>query len=63
MKTAEEIRKDFISSETKELVKILENLDGKSVVLARTYMTALADKQKLEEQGKLIDAKRCSKKS
>lgn len=49
MKTAEEIRKEILSSETEEVAKILENLDENSIVLARTYMTALADRQKLEK--------------
>ena len=49
MKTAEEIRKEILSSETEEGGKILENLDENSIVLARTYMTALADRQKLEK--------------
>lgn len=44
MKTAEEIRKEILSSETEEVAKILENLDENSIVLARTYMTALADR-------------------
>ena len=49
MKTVEEIRKEIFSCETEEVAKILENLDENSIVLARTYMTALADRQKLEE--------------
>lgn len=49
MKMEEEIRKEILSSETEEVAKILENLDKNSIVLARTYMTALADRQKLEK--------------
>lgn len=49
MKGAEEIRKTILSSDTEEVAKILETLDGNSIVLARTYMTALADRQKLEK--------------
>lgn len=49
MKNAEEIRKEMLSSDTEDIVKILETLDKSSIVLARTYMTALADKQRLEE--------------
>lgn len=49
MKGAEEIRKTMFSSDTKEVAKILETLDENSIVLARTYMTALADRQKIEK--------------
>lgn len=49
MKGAEEIRKTILSSDTKEVTKILESLDENSIVLARTYMTALADRQKIEK--------------
>lgn len=49
MKGAEEIRKEMLSSDTEEVTKILETLDENSIVLARTYMTALADRQKLEK--------------
>lgn len=49
MKTAEEIRKDILSQETEEVAKILESLDERSTVLARTYMTALSDRQKLDK--------------
>lgn len=50
MKNEEETRKEMLSSDTMEVVKILETLDGKSIVLARTYMTALSDRQKMEEE-------------
>lgn len=49
MKDAEEIRKTILSSDTEEITKILETLDKNSIVLARTYMTALADRQKIEK--------------
>lgn len=49
MKGAEEIRKTMLSSDTEEVAKILETLDENSIVLARTYMTALADRQKIEK--------------
>ena len=49
MKTAEEIRKEITSSETVEVAKILESLDENSVVLARTYMMALSDRQRMEK--------------
>lgn len=48
-RSAEEIRKEMFSSDTEEVAKILESLDENSIVLARTYMTALADRQKLEK--------------
>lgn len=49
MKNSEEMRKAIVSSDTKEVTKILETLDENSIVLARTYMTALADRQRIEE--------------
>lgn len=49
MKGAEEIRKTMLSSDTEEVARILESLDENSIVLARTYMTALADRQKIEK--------------
>ena len=49
MKGAEEIRKTMLSSDTEEVTRILESLDENSIVLARTYMTALADRQKIEK--------------
>ncbi|MCM1232696.1 MAG: hypothetical protein NC489_21430 [Ruminococcus flavefaciens] len=57
MKGAEEI-KTILSSDTEEVARILESLDENSIVLARTYMTALADKQKIEKarQAKLATA-------
>lgn len=48
MKNVDEMRKTMFSSDTEEVAKILETLDENSIVLARTYMTALADRQKLE---------------
>ncbi|MCX4274109.1 MAG: hypothetical protein OSJ71_17950, partial [Acetatifactor sp.] len=58
MKGAEEIRKTMLSSDTEEVTRILESLDENSIVLARTYMTALADRQKIEKarQAKLAAA-------
>lgn len=49
MKGAEEIRKGMLSSDTEEVAKILETLDENSILLARTYMTALADRQAIEK--------------
>jgi hypothetical protein len=50
MKNAKEIRKTMLSSDTEEVAKILETLDGNSIVLARTYMTALSDRQRIEKE-------------
>ena len=49
MKGAGEIRKTMLSYDTEEVAKILETLDENSIILARTYMTALADRQKIEK--------------
>ncbi len=49
MNGEEEIRKTIFSPDTEEVAGILETLDEKSIVLARTYMTALADRQKIEK--------------
>ncbi len=49
MKLTEETRKEMLSSDTREVAKILETLDENSIVLARTYMTALSDRQKIEK--------------
>lgn len=49
MKGAEEIKKEMLSYDTEEVAKILETLDENSIVLARTYMTALSDRQKIEK--------------
>lgn len=57
MSMAEEIRKTILSSDTEEVVKILETLDKNSMVLARTYITALVDKQELEEAKLTVTAR------
>lgn len=49
MRNTEEMRKAMVSSDTEEVTKILETLDENSIVLARTYMTALSDRQKIEK--------------
>lgn len=49
MRDTEEMRKTMVSSDTEEVTKILETLDENSIVLARTYMTALSDRQKIEK--------------
>lgn len=48
-RSAEEIRKEILSSDTEEVAKVLESLDENSIILARTYMMALADRQELEK--------------
>ncbi len=48
-RNTEEIRKEMLSSDTEEVTKILEILDENSIILARTYITALADRQRVEE--------------
>ncbi|MCM1217547.1 MAG: hypothetical protein NC331_14035 [Lachnospiraceae bacterium] len=55
MKDVEETRKTMLSSDTEEVARLLESLDENSVVLARTYMTALSDRQKID-QAKLAAA-------
>lgn len=54
MKNTEEIRKEMFSADTQEVTKILETLDESSIVLARTYMTALSDRQKLEKKAAMV---------
>lgn len=48
MANTEEIRKSMISSDTEEVAKILETLDESSKVLAKTYLSALVDWQRIE---------------
>lgn len=48
MKNIEESRKAMLSSDAKEVVQILEALDENSITLARTYMMALSDRQRIE---------------
>ena len=49
MRNKVEMQKAIVSSDTEEVTKILETLDENSIVLARTYMTALSDRQKIEK--------------
>lgn len=49
MRNTEEMQKAILSSDTEEVTKILETLDENSIVLARTYMMALSDRQKIEK--------------
>lgn len=48
MTNAEEIRKTIASPESEEVAVLLESLDENSKVLAKTYLSALADRQRLE---------------
>lgn len=50
MNTADEleIRKSMASSASEETIKILERLDEKSRTLAKTYLSALADRQRMD---------------
>lgn len=50
MRNTEEMQKVILSSDTEEVTKILETLDENSIVLARTYITALSDRQKIEKE-------------
>ncbi len=45
----EEIRKSMAGTDTMEVTDLLESLDENSKVLAKTYLSALADRQQLEK--------------
>ncbi len=49
MKEVEEIRKEITSDNAQEVVKMLESLDDNSKVLAKTYLSALSDRQRMEK--------------
>ncbi len=49
MANTEEIRKTIASPENEEVAVLLESLDENSKVLAKTYLSALADRQRLEK--------------
>lgn len=49
MISTEEIRKTIASPENEEVAVLLESLDENSKVLAKTYLSALADRQRLEK--------------
>lgn len=57
MNTTEEIRHAMMSSDTEEVTKILETLDRNAMVLARTYISALSDKQEFEEAKLTVTAR------
>lgn len=46
----EELKNEVTSSETEEVIKILETLDQRSAVLAKVYLTALGDRQAMESR-------------
>ena len=48
MSNNEEIRKTIASSESKEVAVLLESLDENSKLLAKTYLSALADRRRIE---------------
>lgn len=50
MVTAEEIRKTMESYESEKAAILLESLDESSKILAKTYLSALLDKQNLEKR-------------
>ena len=49
MANTEEIRKTIASPENEEVAVLLESLDENSKVLAKTYLSALAVRQRLEK--------------
>lgn len=49
MENTEKMRKIILSADTMEVTDLLESLDDNSKVLARTYLSALADKQQLDK--------------
>ncbi len=44
-----EINRAIVATDTKEVTELLESLDENSKVLAKTYLSALADRQQLEK--------------
>lgn len=52
----EEIRKEMESGESKKVAAMLESLDENSKTLAKTYMSALADRQRIERRKNLRHA-------
>ncbi len=48
MAKTEEIRKTVVAPDSEEVAKLLESLDENSKVLAKTYLSALADRQRME---------------
>ena len=52
----EELRKSMNGTDTKEVTELLEILDESSKLLAKTYLSALADKQQLEKSNLVATA-------
>ncbi len=50
MTNTEEIRKSMNATDTREVTVLLESLDENAKILAKTYLSALADKQQLDKQ-------------
>ncbi len=50
MNSALELQKLILSPDTQDLCALLESLDNKSRILARTYLTALADRAQFDTQ-------------
>lgn len=48
MGNTDEIRKSIVSPDTEEVKNLLESLDENSKVLAKTYLSALADRHRIE---------------
>ena len=46
----EEKRSAIFSPDTKEIFAVLESLDEHSIILAKTYVTALADRNNIEKE-------------
>ncbi|MDD3417676.1 MAG: hypothetical protein PHY47_27425 [Lachnospiraceae bacterium] len=44
-----EFKKTIVAPDTTEVSQLLESLDSNSRLLARTYLSALADRQQLEK--------------
>lgn len=45
-----EIQRNFLSKDTKEMANLLESLDDKSLILAKIYLSALADAQRMSAE-------------
>ena len=50
MKNTLELQKLILSLDTRDLSALLESLDSKSRILAKTYLTALADRAQFDTQ-------------
>ena len=52
----EELRKSMNGTDTKEVTELLEILDESSKLLAKTYLSALVDRQQLEKSNLVATA-------